>query len=197
MPPDRRRRLVKVASAEFASQGYEHASLNRVIDKCGMSKSSFYYFLPSKAELFDFVVGELVDEVASNITIPDPDEFGGRGFWPRLEEFFSGLVRASQQQDAFLTLGRMFYSDAPDAAATSVSGTWASVRAWVEGVLRVGRQSAAVRDDLPEALQSSLVFGILQVFDQWTVQHYHDFAPADLRALADAQFATIRRILQP
>lgn len=197
MPPERRRRLVEVASAEFASEGYEHASLNRVIDKCGMSKSSFYYFLPSKAELFDFVVCELVDEVASNIAVPDPDEFAGRGFWRRLEDFFSGLVQASQQQDAFLTLGRMFYSAAPDAATTSVGGTWSSVRTWVEDVLRVGRQSGAVRDDLPEALQYSLVFGILQVFDQWTVEHYQDFAPADLLALAEAQFATIRRVLKP
>ncbi|HET6735300.1 TetR/AcrR family transcriptional regulator [Mycobacterium sp.] len=197
MPSERRRRLVEIASAEFASEGYEHASLNRVIDACGMSKSSFYYFLPSKAELFDFVVRELIDEVASNITIPDAGEFIGRGFWPRLEEFFSGLVRASQQQDAFLTLGRMFYSEAPDAAATSVSGTLAVVRTWVEGVLRVGRQSGAVRDDLPDTLQYGLVFGILQVFDQWTVEHYQDFAPADLRGLAQAQFATIRRVLEP
>ena len=32
MPPERRRRLVEFASAEFASEGYEHASLNRIID---------------------------------------------------------------------------------------------------------------------------------------------------------------------
>jgi hypothetical protein len=54
-----------------------------------------------------------------------------------------------------------------------------------------------VRDDLPEALQYRLVFGILQVFDQWTVEHYQDFAPADLRGLAQTQFATIRRVLEP
>jgi AcrR family transcriptional regulator len=197
MPPERQRRLVEVASAEFASEGYEHASLNRIIDSCGMSKSSFYYFLPSKAELFDFVVRELVDEVTTNIRIPDPSEFAGRDFWRRVEDFSSGLVLASQQQEAFLTLGRMFYSEAPDAAKTSVSGTLASVQTWVEGVLRVGRRSGRVRDDLPEALQYGLVSRILQVFDEWTVEHYQDFAPADLRALTDAQFATIRRVLEP
>jgi AcrR family transcriptional regulator len=197
MPADRRRRLVEVASAEFASEGYEHASLNRIIDLCGMSKSSFYYFLPSKAELFDFVVRELVAEVATNITIPVPTEFAGRGFWPQVEKFFSGLVLTSQRQEAFLTLGRMFYSEAPNAAKTSVSGVLASVRTWVEDVLRVGRRSGAVRGDLPQALQYGLVLRILQVFDEWTVAHYEDFAPADLRALAGAQFATIRRVLEP
>jgi len=196
MPADRRHRLFEVASAEFASEGYEHASLNRIIDRCGLSKSSFYYFIPSKAELFDFTVQELVEEVAKNIAIPDPAEFAGDGFWPRLDEFFSGLVLASQQE-AFLTLGRMFYSEAPGAAKTSVSSTLAAVRAWVEELLRVGRRSGAVRDDLPEALQYRLVFRILQVFDEWTVEHYEDFTPDELGALADAQFATIRRVLEP
>lgn len=196
MAPDRRRRLVEVASAEFASEGYEHASLNRIIDRCGLSKSSFYYFLASKAELFDFVIHELVEEVAKNIAIPDPAEFAGVGFWSRLEAFFSSLVVASRQE-AILTLGRLFYSEAPGAAKTSVTGALASTRAWVDEVLRVGRRSGAVRDDLPEGLQYGLVFRILQLFDEWTVEHYQDFAPADLLALADAQFATIRRVLEP
>ena len=142
------------------------------------------------------MVRELVEEMAMHIAIPNPAEFAGVDFWPRLEEFFSGLVLASGQE-AFLTLGRMFYSEAPGAAKTSVTGALASARTWVDEVLRVGRRSGAVRDDLPEGLQYGLVFRILQVFDEWTVEHYQDFAPADLVVLADTQFATIRRVLEP
>jgi AcrR family transcriptional regulator len=195
LPADRRRRLVDVASAEFASQGYEQASLNRIIDRCGLSKSSFYYYLPSKAELFDFVAHELISDVARKITIPKPEEFAGEGFWTQLEEFFSSLVVASQDE-ALLTLGRMFYSEAPNDATSAVTATWTRVRTWVEDVLRVGRRSGAVRADLPEALQYSLAFRVIQVFDEWTLNHYEDFSPTDLAALADAQFATIRRLLE-
>ncbi len=195
MPAQRRRALVDVAAAEFASAGYENASLNRIIETCGMSKSSFYYVLSSKAELFDFVVRELMDEVAANITIPKPEEFAGRSFWRRLDGFFADLVAASQGQEAFLTLGRLFYSQAPATAAGTVDDTLSAVRVWVADVLRVGRRSGAVRADLPEALQVSLIFATLQVFDEWTVAHYDEMPPADLRKLADAQFATIRRML--
>jgi AcrR family transcriptional regulator len=196
MPADRRRRLVEVAAAEFASAGFESASLNHIISQCGMSKSSFYYLFASKSELFDFVVRELMDSGVAEIAIPAPEEFAGHDFWRRIEEFFSQLVRASQQHEAFLTLGRMFYSDTPDTAKSAVNDAWAGVRAWVEGVLRVGRQSGAVRDDLPEALQCRLTFQILQVFDEWTVAHFEGLAPADLHALADAQFGTVRRLLE-
>ena len=188
---------MRVAAEEFASAGYEGASLNRIIDKCGLSKSSFYYVISSKHELFELVVRELVGEVAAKMSIPKPEDFAADSFWPRVEKFFSELVLVSQQEESFLTLGRLFYSEAPDAAGSAVGGTLAAVRTWVEDVLRVGRRGGAVRDDLPEALQYSLVLRILQVFDEWTVAHYDDFPPADLARLADAQLATIRRVLEP
>jgi hypothetical protein len=95
-----------------------------------------------------------------------------------------------------LTLGRLFYSEAPEDAQGTVSGTLAQVRTWVETLLRVGRSCGAVRDDLPGSLQCSLVFRLLQVFDEWTIRHYDEFGSADLRRLANAQFGTIRRVLE-
>ncbi len=197
MPVDRRHQLVAVAAAEFASSGYQEASLNRIIRDCGMSKSSFYYFVPSKEELFTFVVQELIDEVGTELRVPEPDEFAGPEFWSRLEAYFSGLVRLAERRESFLTLGRMFYSGAPDEAKGTVGGALAAVRDWVEQVLRVGRRCGAVRDDLPDALQYNLVTGVLQIFDEWTVRHYDEFTPDQLRALGDAQFASIRRLLAP
>lgn len=197
MPAERRNRLVTVAAAEFASAGYEHASLNRIIERCGMSKSSFYYVLSSKAELYDFVVRELLSDVAADIAVTEPVQFAGDRFWPRVEEFFAALLAVAARHEEFLLLGRMFYLDAPDSAKSAVSGMLTAVRNWVQAVLEIGRQCGAVRTDLPAELQAELVFRTLQVFDEWTLARYEDFAPADRQALADAQFATIRRTLAP
>lgn len=195
MPAPRRQRIVAVAAAEFASAGYEHASLNRIIERCGMSKSSFYYVLSSKAELYEFVIRELVADISADMPKTDPSRFAGDEFWQRLDDYFATLLRVSQQRENFLLLGRMFYLHAPGPAKSVVTGTLAAVRDWVENVLEVGRRVGAVRTDLPIELQAELAFRILQVFDEWTLAHYDDFAAADLQALADAQFATIRRTL--
>ncbi|KUH91922.1 hypothetical protein AU186_05435 [Mycobacterium sp. GA-1999] len=186
-----------MAAAEFGSAGYEQASLNRIIERCGMSKSSFYYVLSSKAELYEFVVRELITDVAADIPVVAPEDFAGEQFWPRLERFFTDLVLFSQRQQKFLLLGRMFYLQAPDPARSAVSGALDAVRDWVQEVLRVGRRCGAVRTDLPEPLQAELIFRILQVFDEWTLAHYDDFPVSALQELADAQFATIRRTLAP
>lgn len=197
MPAERRQRLVETAALEFGSEGYEHASLNRIIERCAMSKSSFYYVLSSKAELYEFVLRELIADVAADIDTVAPEEFAGEEFWLRLERFFTNLTRVSQRQPKFLLLGRMFYLQAPDPARTAVSGALDAVRDWVQEVLRVGRRCGAVRTDLPEPLQADLVFRILHVFDEWTIAHYDDFANTALQRLAEAQFATIRRTLAP
>ncbi|MGE2718984.1 TetR/AcrR family transcriptional regulator [Mycolicibacterium celeriflavum] len=197
MPPDKRQRLVETAALEFATAGYEHASLNRIIERCKMSKSSFYYVLSSKAELYEFVLRELIDDVAADIDVVDPEEFAGDEFWSRIEQFFTHLMRVSQGEQRFLLLGRMFHLQAPDPARTPVTGALVAVRNWVQEVLRVGRLCGAVRTDLPEPLQAELVFRLLQVFDEWTVAHYDDYAQTALQELAVAQFATIRRTLAP
>ncbi|MFN3004642.1 TetR/AcrR family transcriptional regulator [Mycolicibacterium wolinskyi] len=194
MSGERRRRLVDVAAAEFASAGYREASLNRIIAKCGMSKSSFYYVIESKDELFEFVMAELLGGLANAVEIPEPEKFRGPDYWPRVEAFFAHLVTVSQREESALTLGRMFYSDAPGGDASA--GMLAAVRQWVEEVLRVGRSCGAVRADLPEALQCSVVLRILQVFDEWTVAHFDEVGPENLDGLAAAQFATVRRVLE-
>lgn len=197
MPAEKRRRLVETAALEFGSAGYEHASLNRIIEQCAMSKSSFYYILSSKAELYEFVLQELIAEVSAEIDVVAPEHFAGNEFWSKVERYFANLIAVSQREHSFLLLGRMFYLQAPDPAKTAVDRTLGAVREWVHEVLRVGRRCGAVRTDLPEPLQAELVFAILQVFDEWTIAHYADFSASALQDLAVAQFATIRRTLAP
>ncbi|MHC9293592.1 TetR/AcrR family transcriptional regulator [Mycobacterium sp. LTG2003] len=196
MPAERRRRLVDVAAAEFASAGFREASLNRIIARCGMSKSSFYYVIESKDELFEYVMAELIADIANTMEIPDPGEFCGPNFWPRVEGFFTDLVSVSQREESALTLGRMVYGDAPGGDGTASAGMLAAVRHWIEEMLRVGRRCGAVRDDLPEALQCTVVLRILQVFDEWTVTHFDEVVGEDFDRLAAAQFATVRRVLE-
>lgn len=195
MPAARRRRLVQVAALEFAESGYPGASLNRIIADCGMGKSSFYYLFASKSELFEFVTAELIAEAASRWTAPDPADFPGTQFWQRTTDVFAEFLRVSEQHEAFLLLGRLFYSDAPGSAKTTVGGALAAVEDWVRRALAEGRRCGAVRDDLPEDLQYRLTVGVLRLFDEWTVAQHDRIAADALQRLAGAQFATLRRML--
>lgn len=193
MPLARRQLLTQVAGREFAEHGYVDASLNRIIADCGMGKSSFYYLFASKSELFEFVTAELVSETRARWSAPDPAALTGPAFWPGVRAVFDDFLRVAAQHESFLLLGRLFYSDAPGSAKAAVGGALAAVEDWVRGVLAEGRRCGEVRDDLPEALQYALVVAMLRTFDEWSVTHHDQIA--DPAAVAEAQFATLRRAL--
>lgn len=203
LSPERRRLLVRAAAAEFAAAGYEHASLNRIIRECGLSKSSFYHVISSKQELFDLVLRDLIDELADTLKVPEPGEFSDGSFWPKTERLFDEMMRATESGESFVALGRMFYlSGTPDEANRAVGEALRSVQDWVRDVLVVGQESGAVRDDLPVSLQSRLVFAVLRAMDEWTIAELA--APGDSELVTDniprlmrAQLETIRRILEP
>ncbi|CAN3130198.1 HTH tetR-type domain-containing protein [Mycobacterium sp. smrl_JER01] len=162
-----------------------------------MSKSSFYYIFESKEELFDFVVTESVAKLAAAIPVPAAEEFAAGDFWARAEALLAAFAHTAAQDATLLDVGRMFYRAAPDTARSPVTATHVRAHTWVRDVLAVGRRRGAVRDDLPEDLQSDLAFGVLQIFDRWSVNHLDELDNARTAALTAAQLAALRRLLAP
>jgi AcrR family transcriptional regulator len=190
--------LISEASGEFARAGYEHASLNRIIRACGMSKSSFYHFVASKQALFDLVLDDLRTAVAARIAVPAPEDFAGDRFWAAAETFLRQLTELAQTDESFAALGRMVYaSGVPADAQASIGAILVAAERWLEAVLVVGRRDGAIRSDIPAALQTRLVFSVLRTLDEWAVAQVAELTPADMRELVDAQGALLRRMLQP
>lgn len=198
MDPERRRRLLETAAREFASMGYERASLNRVIRACGMSKSSFYHFFGSKAALFDTVVREAGMAMAGELEVPPPDTLAGPDYWDRLAHLGQLLHAASMRQAWFADLGKLVYlADAPTAESPALRDLLDAVTAWVEGALAAGQRSGAVRDDLPGTLTAELAFAVLQALDRWSIEHLDQLDPAEASDLAAIEIDMLRRLFLP
>lgn len=196
MATARRQLLVRTAATEFAAAGYDSASLNRIIRKCGLSKSSFYHVIASKEELFSLVVADLSGSLVGEIEVPAPELFAGGNFWPAVDELFDRTMRALQSDDVYACLGRMYYlPGAPGTDGSQVGSALASVASWVRALLDVGRGSGAVRTDLPVELQSRLLLTVLRALDEWAVSQLEVIPPEQWAELMQAQKAAIRRLL--
>jgi len=181
--------LIEATVAEFASAGYEGASLNRIIRAARISKSSFYHAVGSKAELLDAVVETLISDVRTRWTSPAPAEFAGEAFWPRVEQVLGELGGLTAEDPALGLLGRIFYlpaSPGSDARAALLE----SVRTWVGDVLRIGVASGSVRDDIPADALAAAVFGMLRGLDEWAL------SSADPHDAASAPALLLRGLLQ-
>lgn len=200
MAGGRRRALLEAAAEEFARAGYDDASLNRILRRCGLSKSSFYYYVESKAQLFAWVVTELGAELARTAQVPAPDTLAEAGFWDSVERLVLRLAALAEQDDRTAQVGRLFYlPGVPRRDGVGLARAEAAIEAWLRAALESGRVSGAVRTDVPAALQDALTLAVLRAFDEWTLQQTAlDSVPAvEVDALARAQVATLRRMLAP
>ncbi|WP_116046035.1 TetR/AcrR family transcriptional regulator [Amycolatopsis palatopharyngis] len=198
MAADRWQSLMEAAAREFASHGYERASLNRIIRACGMSKSSFYHYVRSKEELFDRLIDDITAALAREIEVPQPHEFTVGDFWARAEELLDRLLDLAGREPSFGDLGRMFYlPGAPAGEHSALGRLLAAIETWLEQTLAVGRACGSVRDDLPAPLQAQMTMAIVRVFDEWGVRHREELDADEEQQLARAQLDALKRLLAP
>ena len=49
-------RILDISVEEFYQQGYEKASISRIVDTAGIAKGSFYQYFEGKEDLFRYIV---------------------------------------------------------------------------------------------------------------------------------------------
>ena len=52
MAMDKKLKIIQVATKVFASDGYENASVDMIVEKAGVAKGTFYYYFKTKDDLF-------------------------------------------------------------------------------------------------------------------------------------------------
>lgn len=184
--------LIEATVAEFASAGYEGASLNRIIRVAGISKSSFYHAVDSKAGLLDAVVESLIRDVREHWAPPEPADFRGDRFWPEVDAVLTDLAALAAGSRALGLLGRIFYLPTTG-SADARSALLDAVRTWVSEMLMVGATTGAVRDDLPTDALAAAAFGMLRGLDEWAL---NGSASVDARAAASVPGSLLRAMLR-
>jgi AcrR family transcriptional regulator len=197
LDPAKRRAILEAAASEFATHGFEQASLNHIIDALGLSKGVFYYYFDSKADLFGAVI-ELVWEVL----FPDRsfaiERLDASTFWPRLE----ALSRDTRQRVRGLPwlagIGRLLYHPLPAAELDDlVRARSEQGRAWLAALIGHGQQIGAVRSDLPTDLLLAVLTAADQAADHWMVDHLDLMSVDTQDRLFGEVFGLWRRIAEP
>jgi len=82
MSTERRDRLFQTAAEELATQGYDGASLNRIIERAGIGKSSLYYYFDDKRDLFGQLIQSVFDHFVRDIGGFDYRTLTAETYWP-------------------------------------------------------------------------------------------------------------------
>jgi AcrR family transcriptional regulator len=197
LEPERQQRLLDSAAEEFAEKGYDAASLNRILDRSGMSKSSLYYYFDNKADLFGTLVERSLALLIREIGGFDPERLTAETFWSELEELMLRSVRAFSRDAWYLKLGRMFYRLRGSRKGGATESTMKAARGWIGRILQRGQALGVIRADLPLSLliDSSMALG--EAMDRWSVEHWDEMTPEERLEITSRQIGLFRRMLAP
>jgi AcrR family transcriptional regulator len=195
--PERRRQILETAAVEFSAQGFQHASLNHVIETLGISKGVFYYYFDSKADLFGAVV-DLVWDLVLPSHIFDMAALDAATFWSRVE----ALLR-----DAFALLGahpwlagisRMLTNPPRGAGIDKVMAEKLALgHVWIEALLGRGQELGVVRRDVPTQWLLAVLWGADQASDRWVMDHWSELSAEEREQMCGQLLNVWRRIAEP
>jgi AcrR family transcriptional regulator len=147
---DKRARLIEAAMKEFATHGYEQASMNRIIETAGFSKGSFYYYFDDKADLAATTLIAAAEELGAG-----KEDFRSvrtaAEFWAEMRrlshERLRQLVSNRTHYECLIRLSNAMIQEV--AVAQRVMPSFEEGRRRMGGFLEQGVRVGALRTDLP------------------------------------------------
>jgi AcrR family transcriptional regulator len=170
---------------EFGTEGYDSASLNRILLAAGLSKGAFYYYFDDKADLAAAVLErELGRWHVQDLDLGDSAD----AFWTALERYArQGLdqLRASpKSRDVIVRLGAAATRD--PALRERLAPHMSSGQQHLTAVWQRGQELGAVRTDVPATTLIALAQGAKATLGA-------QLLPTD-RAATDAELETFTRV---
>jgi AcrR family transcriptional regulator len=196
LDPERQRVLFEAAAEEFTAKGFDAASLNRILERTGMSKSSLYYYFDDKADLFVTLVERSMAILFKHLGHFDPEELTAETYWSDFERRYGKGIAFISGNGWLVQFGAMFYGLRGDPKRGAATGRlFQAARHWVGIIIRKGQALGVVRTDLPESLLIDSAMGLLESLDRWVVAHWEDLTPAEREALPAAHIGLFRDLL--
>ncbi len=149
-PEETVRRILDVASRLFMEKGYEHTSIQDIIDHLGgLSKGAIYHHFRSKEEILEAVTNRMTAE--SNLLLAQiRDSKVGSGS-EKLQRIFKMSIQRPVQEDIF-TFAPDFRNN-PKLLSSMLLDTVDHVAPdYILPIIRQGMADGSIRTEYPEAL---------------------------------------------
>lgn len=189
------------AAAEFASLGFEGASIAAIVERAGASKSAVYYYFEDKADLYQTVLLRSAATVDEHLGDFPWSELEGGDFWEGFNGHMKRIRAHFMSRPNDLALWREGMLDVTDhGPGKVVRGIRRAFHDRWRRVLGIGRERGEVRDDLPLDTLIELFEAADGVIDRHFLDQYADLSEMPEQTL-DAHSAlvvdTLRRLVAP
>ncbi len=139
---DTRAKILEVAEAEFASEGYAGAHLQKIAEQVGVRKTALYYYFDSKAALYTAVIGSMLDDFDRCVAVALETSAPPEG---QLEDLVGRINDLLAEHPNYARILFRVFVDRPPGFTATVLPTVARVVERVMGFYRRGVDAGAFR----------------------------------------------------
>lgn len=197
LPQEKRSAILDAATEEFAANGYEGSSLNRIIGAAGISKGAMYYYFDDKHDLFVTVIERYAHELWGQFSADWDDLEAIDDFWGFLGNMSELAFNYAGEGRTALMLAKCFY-ELPRERWTEgrIGVLYEQTRVRFTRLLKHGQKLGQIRSDLPGELLVGLVFAIGETVDRHFVPIWGTLKTESRRESMRTGLNLMRRLLE-
>lgn len=195
---EKREQLLDVAAQEFARNGFEDASINRILEYAQMSKGAAYYYFEDKVDLFITVVQYAMERLRLIEQELDIATLTAETFWPTFAELHrQPLLRSLERPWLFATLRAVGHLSPETLKRQPLAELASKLMDWVMNIIKRGQDLGVIRTDIAD----DLIFGWLQALDEasdrWLLEHWESLDRQAIIRISDSTVDAMRLALLP
>jgi len=196
LPSEKRERLMEVAAQEFATYGFDDASVNRILETVQMSKGAAYYYFEDKVDLF-FTVIQYCNERLKLFDLElDPATLTAENFWPTFAELHRQPLLRSFEQPWLFAAVRAAEHLSPAALQRDPLSTFATqIKSWIMNIVKRGQELGVIRSDMSDDIIFSWLQGLDDASDYWLLAHWSHLDRETIARISDLTVDGMRRAL--
>jgi len=197
LPPEKRERILEAAGREFAANGYENTSMNRILETAGISKGAAYYYFEDKADLIATVIHHHWLEAAIGLH-EALEHFSAADFWDRLADLYTHPFELVEQAPWMLGMAEAVWSLPPEMREQGpLKRVFDEATEWLRAFIHRGIELGVVRDDLDEGIAVQLLMALDGIHDRWLARHLSGMTRSDREEFTRTFVDFFRRLLTP
>ena len=145
---DKRQRVADAAIDEFASNSFQNAGVNRIVEAAGIAKGSFYQYFTDKEDLFRYimeVIGERKMEYLQDLL----QNLHHLSFFEIMTALFAGGIQFSMDNPKLAAIGNRFIKDYDPVFKERILGEMApKSNMFLEQLVQEGMRKGELNPDL-------------------------------------------------
>lgn len=188
---DKRQKIMQAAIDEFAEYPFDKASINRIVEKSGIAKGSFYQYFEDKKDLYKYIL-ELAAEKKMEYLSKVMQDKKELGFFELMREMYVAGIKFSTDNPKYAEIANHFVKSSNFNLKEEIFGdNIPKSREIFKGMLLMGIQKGDIDPDVDIDLVAEMLTAISISIGEYFIKEVKVNDNSEIMALVDKMLYVI------